>query len=48
MNKNNGKMASESGRILALTVASMNLLIMTVLITGLWSVYALRRKGRPP
>jgi hypothetical protein len=45
MNKNNGKMANESGRMLALTVASMNLLIMTVLMTGIWSVYSLLDKA---
>jgi len=45
MTKNNGKMADESGRMLALTVASMNLLIMTVLMTGIWFVYALFEKA---
>jgi hypothetical protein len=45
MNKNNGKIAEESGRMLGLTVASMNLLILTVLIAGIWSAYALFEKA---
>lgn len=45
MNKNNGKMANESGRMLALTVASMNLLIMSVLMTSIWLVYSLLDKA---
>jgi uncharacterized protein YceH (UPF0502 family) len=45
MNKYNGKMANESGRMLALTVASMNLLITTVLFIGIWAAYSLLEKA---
>lgn len=40
--KNGGK---ESGKMMALTVASMNLLIMTVLITSIWFIYSLLDKA---
>jgi len=45
MYKNNKKGGKESGKMMALTVASMNLLIITVLVTSIWFVYSLLEKA---
>lgn len=39
--ENSGK---ESGRMMALAVASTNLLILTIMISGIWFVYSLMDK----
>lgn len=45
MYTNNEKKAGESGSVMALTVASMNFLILTILIVGIWLVYSLLDKA---
>lgn len=45
MYSNYEKNACESGSVMALTIASMNFLIITILITSGWLVYSLLDKA---